>query len=630
MKQTAHQSKFKCPEIPTLDNYSAGAHSVFWKNFPKADLPTSVKPRICVDNFISLIKRVENKLTASQKARAWKTIDYLLNGAPAHQKSPLPPCFVRNGTSAFKYGREVTDTVACWIKNGFACGPFDNPPFKNLRVNPIMAVPQDGKVRVVLNVSMPDGASFNDNIDDNSLERLHMSSAKLFGFILKKCGRNATFSKTDLKDAYKNMPAKLKELYLQGFFWLDKYFVENAQIFGARSAVCNFDVSGNTLNVICTIVSDGNDDLVCRHLDDNTNVSPANSDLCERFTSTYKDICAQLNIHLAEDCPKLEKAFSNSTKGRVLGINFDSSDLSWSLPEEKRQKILRKVHLGLSNKLLDVTNMQKLMGHLNYVSSMCPFLNGFKRNMFDDLGYALRHNHPLVRLSAESRRDLLVWTGFLMDTVGRFPIPSPPCHPPLFHKQFTSDAAGCADSNTSHDTPGCASIGLSEDGEVVFAFRIWWKKAFITERLDREGKRFGNKTTFLESIGLLLPFLLIPSSLRNQHIVLGVDNMGCVYAWSNKYSKEDVYTSIIVRSLLVVSSYLCCVVHVKHVPRRSTWESVRADNMSRASTSTCSDDRLLDGFGHLVLPECFSTWLANPSVDWSLPLRLLSAVKKIC
>ena len=129
-----------------------------------------------------------------------------------------------------KYGKEVTDTIAHWVKSGFAAGPFDSPPLSKFRVNSLAAVPQDGKVRPVINVSEPEGFSFNDNIEKNKLEKVKMTSARNFGYSLKNCGKNAKLSKFDMKDAYKQVPCPLSDLRLQGFRWLNKYFCEKNNI----------------------------------------------------------------------------------------------------------------------------------------------------------------------------------------------------------------------------------------------------------------------------------------------------------------------------------------------------------------------------------------------------------------
>ena len=152
----------------------------------------------------------------------------------------------------------MTDAIAYWIKSGFACGPFDSPPLDRFCVNQLAAVPQDGKVRPVINVSYPAGSSFNDNIIENSMEKVKMSSARSFGYTLKKCGKCATLSKFDMRDAYKNVPCSLHDLRLQGFKWLEKYFNETAQMFGAKSAVPNYDILGHTVAsltiCICTVI----------------------------------------------------------------------------------------------------------------------------------------------------------------------------------------------------------------------------------------------------------------------------------------------------------------------------------------------------------------------------------------
>lgn len=136
--------------------------------------------------FEGLIEQVKTKLTIHQILRAKKCISYLRSGAPAFQIKELPPIFCKNVPSTAKHGQLVTDTIAVWIKKGFASGPFESPPLAPFRVNPLIAVEQHGKVRPVLNVSDPVGRSFNDNVDRNGVEKVYMSSAKDFGYSLCK------------------------------------------------------------------------------------------------------------------------------------------------------------------------------------------------------------------------------------------------------------------------------------------------------------------------------------------------------------------------------------------------------------------------------------------------------------
>ena len=72
-------------------------------------------------------------------------------------------------------------------------------------------------------------------------------------------------------------------------------------------------------------------------------------------------------------------------------------------------------------------------------------------------------------------------------------------------------------------------------------------------QLDSKGSAFASKTTTLETIGLLLPFLTIPQTVRGRHVVLGVDNIAVVFGWYNKCIKGDKSASILIRALLLIS-----------------------------------------------------------------------------
>ena len=96
-------------------------------------------------------------------------------------------------------------------------------------------------VRPILNMSGPVGRSFNDNVNEKKLERLHMGTAKQFGQLLLKSGEGALFSKFDNQDAYKLIPARREDYRLQGFEWLGRYFIETRMSFGGKPSPPNFD-----------------------------------------------------------------------------------------------------------------------------------------------------------------------------------------------------------------------------------------------------------------------------------------------------------------------------------------------------------------------------------------------------
>ena len=462
----------KNPEVRQLSDYSSPPGQEFWDIFPSNTDFSNNATTIDSTALLEKIKSGYGILTAAQFNRGLKSVEFLKKGTPSYQIKDLPSCHVKNAPTTCKNGGLVTDNIATWVKQKIVSGPFTSPPLDKFRVNGLIALEQHEKIRIVLNVSLPEKMSFNSNIDTSKLEKIHMSSPRAFGYSVVKAGRNSWISKFDLCDAYKNINCKTEDLRLQGFAWLDKYFVENRQIFGAKSSVCNFDVFGNTLKCLALSISSISPEFVHRQLDDVPLVGPEKSNWCQEFSENYKKICDDLNVKLAKDCPKFEKAFTNCKCGKVLGIVFDTQSLCWSLPEEKRLRTLKAIKTALESESVDLLSMQKLVGRLNDVSMMCPFLSGFKRPILDDLCNLHEKSPVKQKISSDSKRDLLVWAGALIKPNMWLPIPREPCAPPISFKSFISDAAGLSAEGDWSSGPGVASVGFDEKGHYLMAVHI--------------------------------------------------------------------------------------------------------------------------------------------------------------
>ena len=283
-------NSLKNPEIPVLKSYEGSAEDDFWEKFPKRELPERATTRVNVERFRSPVDDVKCKMSATEVRRANKVLEYLSEGAGAYQRGELPPLNSANSKTAYENGALLTDTIATWIKKEFVAGPFNTPPMAGFRANPLAVVVRNGKVRPILNTSGPKGRSFNDNVDKSKLERLHMGTAKQFGFSLMRAGKGAKFSKFDLQDAYKLIPAKKKDFRLQGFSWLGKWFVETQQGFGGVPSPSNFDRLAKTKDVVVCIKSGTPRSKVHRALDDSPCVAQAGSGIVERFSATMKSV----------------------------------------------------------------------------------------------------------------------------------------------------------------------------------------------------------------------------------------------------------------------------------------------------------------------------------------------------
>jgi hypothetical protein len=482
-------------------------------------------------------------------------------------------------------------------------------------------------VRPVLNVLEPCGSSFNDNVDKRRVEKVVMDTARSFSYKILRAGKSARLDKTDVKDAFKNMPAKTEELNLQGFMVENRYFTELRMIFGARTALAHYDVLGNTIEKLAIAESGIPKHFVGRAVDDQPVATPASSTWGKKFTNSYRRICEMVNVELAENCENCDKAFSDTTRGKVLGIWFDTELLSWKLPDEKALATRIMINDLVSKDNVSLDELQSLLGRLNFVCMMCPFLKAFRYNMNRELTRRILDPSLCSKLSDDARNDLLLHERFLADN-DWCPIAREPTGPPPSAVYFVSDAAGMP-SNTTYTEPiGFGIAGFDYLGSMVHADQYFWPKNFITEAKDDKGVRFGDKSTTLECIGLLAPMLTVPEHVAGRHIILRVDNIACVYGYENGQLKNDESASIMIRSARLISAYLGSVVHVEHVPRRSCWETELVDNLSRSSTSGFLEHRALSRFEHRELPEALTNWFHAPVNDWSLPLRLLEHVQK--
>jgi hypothetical protein len=171
-------------------------------------------------------------------------------------------------------------------------------------------------------------------------------------------------------------------------------------------------------------------------------------------------------------------------------------------------------------------------------------------------------------------------------------------------------------------------VGLDESSDTVLAYQLWWPKEFIMNAKDNKGCRFGKKTSTLEQIGILLPLLLIPEKLVNQHIVLKTDNLACVFGHQHRLMKGDECASIFIRATHLICAFLGSYLHVEHLPRCSDWGSKVADNLSRQNTAGFLEDRMLMRWSHLKTPKTITEWLKNPVENWDIPFQLLEDVQE--
>jgi len=634
---TEKVKKKKCPELPVLDSYAFPAPPSFWNRFPSYPLPTEPHTEINCAALLHLIHTNGGCFSEPQRHRISVLMDDVSAGVNVPLSENLPGITVPNSISVTAHGETFTDTLAHWVKKKFVAGPFVLPPCADFRVNQMLAIDQHSKVRIVMNLSGPEGESFNDAIIEEALEKVHMSTARLFGYSVVDCGYGARMWKWDMEDAYKNLPAKLCDLRLQGFMWLGRYFLETRQAFGAKSAVAAFDRLGRVIADLALATCNLPRRFLHRTLDDLPIVTPRDSSEGPKFAEAYRMTCEQVGISLAQNCPLLEKAFEDSTVGTVLGIRFCTTDLSWSISPAKYNKILAHIQGPLLGDPVDLLTMQTLLGHLNDLGQMLQFARGFKYHLTKVLKSLSEGPPRLVPLPALAISDLAVWARMLEAARDGLPIPRRTLPPSMAALTFVSDAAGARFARVNgrfipfgeQGDRGGASINAVEDTEVWFYATVTWPVNLLLHARDSEDHAYGCKSPTLEAIAMILPFLCCPELLLGREVLLLTDNESVVFGWEARRLPNDESASVFIRSLHIISHYLGAHVTVQHLPRMSTASAVLADRLTRQSTTGLAERAAVGNAPVRPIPEDLLTWLRDPFEDWDLPCRLLRAVQKI-
>ena len=177
------------------------------------------------------------------------------------------------------------------------------------------------------------------------------------------------------------------DVYLQGFAWLGKIFFEVCLVFGAVSSPGIYDRIAKIVVWIAAKLVDFPMRLLIQHLDDVCACSPEGSDMVDKFYKSYLKVCKRLNIKLA-DSNDPDKAFSPRTEGQVLGVDYCTVTMTWSLRPDKITSILDMAEKvmeegeatarelkSLCGKLVDIRNL--IVGSKLYLAHLMKAANKF-------------------------------------------------------------------------------------------------------------------------------------------------------------------------------------------------------------------------------------------------------------
>ena len=211
----------KCPEIPIVKDYRVISDMNFWDRFPKNHC-CPAEPGIDAKALKGLI----DTFGVTQPDEAERVLEWTRRGAEVGCNGQYRAASsAKNANNSYQNGPQVTDAIGSWIKKGYVYGPVEEDEVPaNAKINSILTrTKPNGAVRVILNLSAPEGCSVNDGIDIDNFPAF-MSSTGAWLKVLNECGKDCWIMKIDFADAYKQITGVEEDTELQWFEWGGEIF----------------------------------------------------------------------------------------------------------------------------------------------------------------------------------------------------------------------------------------------------------------------------------------------------------------------------------------------------------------------------------------------------------------------
>lgn len=332
-------------------------------------------------------------------------IGNLTNGCDIGYTGPQFPHCSKNLHSAYQHPEILDSTIAKECKEGRVLGPFAAPPLPCFRVSGLGLVPKhDGGWRTICHLSAPCGSSINDYIDPDLFTLAYCSVDDAYA-IVNSLGTGALMSKIDLKNAFSLIPVRPHDWNLLGMQWRGKFYVDTFLPFGLRSAPFLFNQLSSAIHWI--LQQKYSIRHLLHYLDDFFTAGAPSSEECFNNLTSMLSLCQKIGAPV-----KPSKIEGPTTCLTFLGIVIDTSTMTASISEERKQDLISSLQSLLHHKKCTKRQLLSLIGKLSFAGKVLPAGRIFLRRLIDT-SCAVSHLHHHIRLTKEARLDMYWWLKFL-------------------------------------------------------------------------------------------------------------------------------------------------------------------------------------------------------------------------
>ena len=390
-------------------------------------------------------------------------------------------------------------------------GPFDSHPFDNIHFSPLLVRPKpNGKHRVIVDMSWPRGGGVNACVPDDKLDCLHIKLAypTIDNLVaqISKIGPHALLYKVDLQRAYRNLRVDPLDYPALGLKWDEKIYVDVALAFGFKGGASFCQLCTDAV----TYLMSTQNYWVMSYLDDIIGVDVP--------VKAHKAYYSMLNLLEQLGLPvNRDKISAPVLKLVCLGIQVDTRTGVLSIPQEKLCKIKNLCDQWQNKTFTTRNQLQKLLGHLIYISRCIKPARLFVNRMLQLLRSIPSNNTKNLDLGFF--RDLRWFTTFLDNFNGSVEMHLTGVAPHYnVHMDACLKGMGAICNNMVYYTPICASLQ---------------KLCHITQ---------------LEVTNALIVLRTWGLTFKNKYVIIWCDNKAVVEAFAS-YRIRDPFLAACIRTI---------------------------------------------------------------------------------
>ena len=336
-------------------------------------------------------------------------VDMLEFGFPAGFTGDTHPAVnLVNHSSATRQPRHVKKYIDTEIAHNALIGPFDVPPFQPwTRINPLMTRPKKDSddMRVILDLSFPDGCSVNSSIPGNELDgadfKLRLPTPKLLADKMRELGPGCLLYKVDLSRAYRQLRSDPLDWPLLGIQWEGQTYIDTAIPFGLRHGASACQRTSEAANQIAASLYEA---WSLAYIDDTAGASLPGS--ANRHYSGLRQTFDDLGLDTAH-----AKCQAPSTQMDWIGVTYDSVEMSMRIAIDKVMEARAMCSHFLTLETTNKRQMQRLMGKVLHATKCTDAARRFTARLLDLL--ALTHWHQTVFIPHEAKMDAMWLEAFL-------------------------------------------------------------------------------------------------------------------------------------------------------------------------------------------------------------------------